>query len=363
MSIFILVIALPAFFTCLDLFFYLFTDKRILKPIGKYIIEVISFIGLPLLYLSVLDPFANDCCYESATFSPDHKLSIYCLIVLCIVAYYISSYKKKIIGPVIELLLNVFLVIGICFNIFIWFHVNDYLGWLGNLPIVMLFILELLRSHHSYLKELTTTELHYMKTHEKVIWKILNAELFIKIPLLFLLCFPILLCLSLFMMLFGQKPDSLIRAFTDTYKHGFSQLDHLCDNVSCGGHFLCSVAANGHKNIVYPKRYGIRGGNKIICNRQLLVANAFEDLVQEKFPNLHLKIRKQYNKVGDQIHRYYGVFNIKLVSDIIYFLMKPLEWAFLLTLYTFDKNPENRISKQYLSTADRQLIDSKYIFK
>ncbi|MCB0563961.1 MAG: hypothetical protein KDD01_06250 [Phaeodactylibacter sp.] len=27
---------------------------------------------------------------------------------------------------------------------------------------------------------------------------------------------------------FGQKPDAAVRAFTDTYKHRFSQLDHLC---------------------------------------------------------------------------------------------------------------------------------------
>jgi hypothetical protein len=120
----------------------------------------------------------------------------------------------------------------------------------------------------------------------------------------YLLFFPVLLSLSLFLMLFGQKPDSFIRAFTDTYKHGFSQLDHLCDNVECGGHFLCSVAANGHKKLVSPKRYGIRGGGKIICNRQLLIANAFEDLIQEKTPKIHHQIRTHYNKVGDQIHRY-----------------------------------------------------------
>ena len=37
--------------------------------------------------------------------------------------------------------------------------------------------------------------------------------------------------------------------------------------------------------------------------------------------------------------------------------MKPLELIFLLTLYTFDNKPENRIAKQYLSKVDRQKLN------
>ena len=96
-------------------------------------------------------------------------------------------------------------------------------------------------------------------------------------------------------MLFGQKPDSVIRAFTETYKHGFSQWDYKCDNVTCGGHYLCSVAAKGHTQIIKPERFGVRNGGRIICNRQLLISNAFEDLMQEMFPSLHRVIRQQYN--------------------------------------------------------------------
>jgi hypothetical protein len=87
-----------------------------------------------------------------------------------------------------------------------------------------------------------------------------------------------------------------------------------------------------------------------------LVANAFEELLQQKLPKAHKVIRHQYNKVGNTIHRHYHVFNNKFVSDIIYVLMKPLEMFFLLTLYTFDKRPENRIAKQYLNKSDRQAL-------
>ena len=178
----------------------------------------------------------------------------------------------------------------------------------------------------------------------------------IKFPVLAILLIPIVLLLSLFLMLFGQKPDSLIRAFTDTYKHGFSQLDYMCENVECGGHFLCSVGANGHRSIVKPIRYGERNGNKIICNRQLLISNAFEGLVQEKFPNIHKVIRQKYNRVGDLIHKYYPIFNNKYVSDLVYIFMKPLEMFFLLMLYTFDKKPENRIAIQYVNEKHREKI-------
>ena len=33
--------------------------------------------------------------------------------------------------------------------------------------------------------------------------------------------------------------------------------------------------------------------------------------------------------------------------------MKPLEFVFLLTLYSFDCQPENRIAMQYVSKTDR----------
>ena len=193
-------------------------------------------------------------------------------------------------------------------------------------------------------------------TFEKFAWKILNLQPVWKYPLIFICCLPVIILLTALLLIFGQKPDAMIRVFTDTYYHGLSQWDYKCENVSCGGHYLCSVAANGHNNIVRPQRLGIRNGAYIICNRQLLISNAFEELIQERLPFIHKITRKQYNKIGSFVHRYYHFFNNKLVSDAIYFLMKPLEWFFLITLYTFDKNPENRIAIQYLSKHDRQAL-------
>lgn len=35
------------------------------------------------------------------------------------------------------------------------------------------------------------------------------------------------------------------------------------------------------------------------------------------------------------------------LADVVYFLMKPLEWFFLAVIYLCDAKPENRIAVQY----------------
>ena len=94
-----------------------------------------------------------------------------------------------------------------------------------------------------------------------------------------------------------------------------------------------------------PLRYGVRNNTKIIVNRQLCVANAFEQLVQERIPKAHRMIQNIYDKYGyplsKQIVR-------PLSADIVYLLMKPIEWIFVIIIYLFDKNPENRIAIQYM---------------
>tara|TARA_B100000809_G_C15117168_1_gene522908 strand:- start:99 stop:1076 length:978 start_codon:yes stop_codon:yes gene_type:complete len=319
-------------------------------------LELVSIIGLPLFYIIGIDNYTNDCCSESATFSPEHNLTIFTLIIICVISYFISTYTKKIISPIIETLINSILLGGIVLNIFLAIQIEQPIWLFGNLPIVFLFTFELIKNQQKVSEYSLTFEFNTLNKVEKIAWTILNSELILKIPILLIICLPLLTLISGFLLLFGQKPDSFIRAFTDTYKHGFSQLDYMCDNVQCGGHFLCSVAANGHKGIVNPTRFGERGGNKIMCNRQLLVANAFEELIEDKLPKTHKIIRRNYNKVGNLIHHYYGIFNLKIIADIVYVIMKPLEWFFLIILYTFDQNPENRIAKQYLTPTDRNKI-------
>jgi hypothetical protein len=353
---------LSSIFVLINFIYFLFKSRIITNRKYFKFIEFWTVTILPIIFLSFFDiPQINDCCSDSAIFSPDHRIGIYLLLILYTFAYTISIFRKQILTPILELFISVFLIFGLIINILLCIHLTTDEEWIiywvfGNIPIIMLLLIKLYNHQiliKSYILE-NRFEQEGLLNNISVL--ILKLNPLMKYPILILLLIPIIVLISLFLMLFGQKPDAMIRAFTDTYKHGFSQLDYMCDNVNCGGHFLCSVGANGHKRIVRPIRMGERNGCKIVCNRQLLISNAFEELIQEKTPKIHRFIRKNYNKVGNIVHRYYYVFNIKIISDTVYVIMKPLEWFFLLILYTFDGKPENRIAVQYLNKKDREYI-------
>lgn len=155
---------------------------------------------------------------------------------------------------------------------------------------------------------------------------------------------PFLIVLICIMMLFGQRPDEAIKAFLETSDWTLSQKISPPPIVE-EGHYLCTVSLRGHKKIVKPTRMGIRRGRRIVVNRQLCIANAFEDLIKEKTPRFHHFVRYIYDKYGYPLSKH---INTAWKADITYILMKPLEWIFLIVLYLFDKKPENRINLQYI---------------
>jgi len=174
--------------------------------------------------------------------------------------------------------------------------------------------------------------------------------------LAFLFLFPLLGIIIVILVLFGQAPDSVIQVLTNTADWTFSQKIPP-QNIHYDEHYLCTVAAGGHKKIVKPLRLGERHGNQVVVNRQLCVANAFEQLLEERISKIHRIIRYLYDKYGYPFTK-----NLRspYIADIIYFLMKPAEWFFLLVLYFFDANPENRIAIQYLSKETRTKIANVY---
>lgn len=157
---------------------------------------------------------------------------------------------------------------------------------------------------------------------------------------------PLLGVIIIILILFGQKPDSIIKAWTETADWTFSQ-KIAPQNIYYDQHYLCTVAAGGHKEVVKPIREGKRHGHKVLVNRQLCIANAFEQILEERAPKLHAFIRGIYDRYGYPIAT-----KIKspYIADMIYFLMKPLEWIFLIVLYLVDTKPENRIAIQYPHT-------------
>lgn len=161
------------------------------------------------------------------------------------------------------------------------------------------------------------------------------------------LTLPLLGIIVLILTLFGQEPNSIIKAWTETADWTFSQ-KIAPQNASYDEHYLCTIAAGGHENVVKPIRPGIRHGHEVMVNRQLCIANAFEQILEEKMPLFHKLVRSFYDKTGYPISRH---INSRYTADLIYFLMKPLEWIFLIVIYAVDVNPENRIAVQYPHSA------------
>jgi hypothetical protein len=110
-------------------------------------------------------------------------------------------------------------------------------------------------------------------------------------------------------------------------------------------HYLCTVAAQGHPWLVRPERLGRRRGATIIVNRQLAIANAFEDLLHERWPRFGRLARRTYDRLGLPVSR---LIRRRWLADAVYLAMKPAEWAFYLALLVLDRrSPEERIHQMY----------------
>lgn len=158
------------------------------------------------------------------------------------------------------------------------------------------------------------------------------------------LMLPLFSILTVLLVLFGQQPDAAVRAWTETSDWALS-MRNAPQNLYMDEHYLCTVAAGGHRKIVKPLRMGERHGHAVIVNRQLCVANAFEQLLEERTPRFHRHLRHFYDTCGFPVAR---LIRSPYAADAVYVIMKPLEWLFLVILYLCDVRPENRIAVQYL---------------
>lgn len=171
----------------------------------------------------------------------------------------------------------------------------------------------------------------------------LMKKAYYKPSFILLLTIPVFLIITIILTIFGQEPDSIIKAFTHTTCWRFSEMSHP-DYLPHQGHYLCTVAARGNPKIVKPLRIGKRHGKEIIVNRQLLISNAFEEMIQDLSPMLHRIIRKTYDNIGLPVAKW---INNRAASNFTYIIMKPLECFFLICLYLFCNKPEQRINNQY----------------
>ncbi|SHJ41206.1 hypothetical protein SAMN02745163_01901 [Clostridium cavendishii DSM 21758] len=280
-----------------------------------------------------------------------HIYTVLTLFVLGIIAYITIKLYSNILSPIVYTLATAIIIINIGLGITFFIHTNVnnieipvIMLKIGLLLISILYSIQLKFSLDEFIKDQRKENKKYKNKLLNIIYKFCinyrDMSIFI-----IAISFPILILIQLILVIFGQHPDSFIRAFLDTSSYNFSKMEVPEPILVHGdGHYLCTVAVKGHRGFVKPIRYGIRHGNKIVVNRQLLVANAFENILEEYTPKLHKIIRYIYDKYGYPISKH---INTSFSADMIYIVMKPLEWFFLLVLYIVDKNPENRINIQY----------------
>ncbi len=158
---------------------------------------------------------------------------------------------------------------------------------------------------------------------------------------------PLIGIMIIVLLLFGQAPDAAIKAFTETSDFLLSTKVSP-QNLVVDEHYLCTVAAGGDRKIVKPLRRGIRHGHAVTVNRQLEVANAFEEVIMVRTPAFHRHLRHFYDTYGLPVAR---LIKSNIAADSDYFIMKPLEYVFVIVLYLTEVHPEDRIALQYTGTT------------
>lgn len=317
-----------------------------------------SFAGLVLIFLvfnvfnEVTGTDYDEAVYYGSLHTPLH--SEYGDTIITVIAlgylglFILGLFRPEKLPPLVSATSIACTVLGIIAGFFVYIQFSAYFQpfdlycWLYFANMILLAIRRIKYHITEHVRLVNERETAYRSKFGawlgKIMSKVSTMTLFS-----FALILPVAAVLEILFILFGQGADGFIKAFTMTADWTFSTQTPP-PPIEYDGHYLCTVAAGGHKKVVKPLRYGKRIGHYIVVNRQLLVANAFEDLIAEKMPNFHKIIRGFYNKYGYPLSRH---ITTPLRADIVYILMKPLEYIFVFVLYLSDSHPENRIAVQY----------------
>ena len=323
------------------------------KENEKYFNKVIELLSLIIgfvylsMYLSISNisfenwdvalPFDS----KHSIIAPDYYLTIQIIILVALAGYWLIRFMPvERLTPILSVfgIAAIYLGIGVCI---LWCIQTGEDFFLILYPLnCMLILIKTIcifvnKKSLSLQNGTTTTRFKKLSGLLDKATKLPVAALVFVVPLLGVII--------IVLMLFGQEPDSIIKAWTETADWTMSQKIPP-QSIPNDSHYLCTVAAGGHRKIVKPIRTGKRHGHRVVVNRQLCVANAFEQVLEEKLPKFHKVVRRIYDNIGYPISKH---IHSKYTADVIYYLMKPLEWIFLIVLYTVDVKPENRIAVQY----------------
>src|SRR6185312_14288546 len=185
---------------------YLSNGRKWLKVEWLYFINIIILPILFLLYDSGQGNIYDD---EVAVFAPAHRLTLYVLVGCCIVAYY-ASLSKRTKGPLAEVIVNCFLLIGILLNLILMYHLllgSEAPLCLYCIPNACLFTMRLAESHKKIINQ-TAEANENENSLLKACRTILHRDMFQKVPILLVFSLPLLCIVSAVLLLFGQEPYS-----------------------------------------------------------------------------------------------------------------------------------------------------------
>ena len=353
--ILLILIASPFLLTIYNFVCVVRNDKKIIRRNILWIVTMVFGYIDSILYLEVGDVMFDSEWYVQLKNSQKHqpvwtgaKVTVCVLLLLGIIGAIILLIQNvNMLPPLIAVLCITSMYINIAIQcVWVVQCYNSFL--LALVPLNSFFIMITIIKEK--VKEWSENERHSVRHYGKnKLFKKLNSYLndsknWPVIAALFFL--PLLGIIIMILTLFGQEPDSIIKAWTETSDWRLS-LKEAPQNIYYDEHYLCTAAAGGHRKIVKPLRKGVRHGHPVIVNRQLLIANAFENVLEERAPRFHRAVRNFYDKHGFPIADM--IRTNKIACDITYFVMKPLEWMFLIVLYLVDAKPENRIATQYIT--------------
>jgi hypothetical protein len=308
---------------------------------------------LPFLFFKInSDQTYNGCCgFTAPYFSTLNINSLLILYLVINILFTIGSARKSLLPPILEFSIQSSIILGIILCLATSAHIGNIL-YLYTIPMMVNYFVILIKRNlliaENFKRYSQVGDLKFLPR----LFNLFQSNIWYRIVFIILFTIPLLTIYFVILYVFGQKPSSLIEAFTQTYTHGFSELTYNCSEVECpsSGMFLCTIGSYGHKSIVRPVRFGERNNFKIVCTRQLLISNAFEETIQDNFPRIHYFFRSLYNKLGALLGTYSNVFENKYICDIVYLAFKPMEYLFLLWLYCTKNNPEDLINLQYIKT-------------
>lgn len=297
-----------------------------------------------------------------ASLANEHIVSVIVLLTLGLIGFWLLTLNYGSLPPLIHVIASIAAILNLVFAFTYLTHtgfvhkgekISVLLLQFSFVSMILLYSARLKNSLDQFIAGLDGQKPDYENRLLLFFYKL--SVRYRKIPRLWaIVLFPAAVMIQLILVLFGQRPDSFIRVFLETSSFNYSIIPAPKPEMLPGdGHYLCTVAAKGHKKLVKPIRAGIRHNERIIVNRQLLITNAFENILEQYLPSFHKTVRRFYDRYGYPISIH---IRTKWSADIIYLMMKPLEWFFLFVLYTVDRKPENRISIQYSELRQRQEI-------